>query len=342
MTAKDIAQKLNISPSAVSLALNGRKGVSEETREKVLALAKEYGIKKGNRSQIPLTNTIALVIFRRYNWICNDNVFFASLIESIGTACRKANYILQIMYFLENDDWDRQIDTIAASGCSGVILLATEMFEHEYAPFHRLQLPVVVLDNAFDESSFSSITINNLQGAALAVNYAIEMGHRSIGFLKNAANIRNFQERHDGAQRAIRLFNQRFPSDPVSVIPVDVLFDSISEIYSDMRKYLQKNPEMPSVYIADNDTIAIPCIQALQDHGFRVPDDISVIGFDNASMTNLINMDLTTIEVPRLLLGHEATRLLISFIEGDDPRSVRICVNTTLIRRSTVKRISAV
>lgn len=342
MTAKDIAQQLNISPSAVSLALNGRKGVSEATREKVLALAREYGIKKGIRTQISPANTIALVIFRRYNWICNDNAFFSSLIESIGTACREANYILQIMYFLENDDWDRQIDTIAASGCSGVILLATEMFEHECAPFHRLQLPVVVLDNTFDESPFSSITINNSQGAALAVNHAIEMGHRSIGFLKNAANIRNFQERHDGAQRAIRLFNQRFPSDPVTVLPVDVLFETIVETYSVMRKYLQKKPKMPSIYIADNDTIAIPCIQALQDHGFRVPDDISVIGFDNASMANLINMDLTTIDVPKFLLGREAIRLLISCIDGANPMSVRICVNTALIRRSTVRRIKAV
>ncbi len=342
MTAKDIAQQLNISPSAVSLALNGRKGVSETTREKVLALAREYGIKKSVRPQISPANTIALVIFQRYSWICNDNGFFASLIESIGTACREANYILQIMYFLENDDWDRQIDAIAASGCSGVILLATEMFEHECAPFHRLRLPVVVLDNAFDESSFSSITINNSQGAALAVNHAIEMGHRSIGFLKNAANIRNFQERHDGAQRAIRLFNQRFPSDPVTVIPVDVLFETITETYSVMRKYLQTNPQMPSIYIADNDTLAIPCIQALQDHGFRVPDNISVIGFDNASMTNLINMDLTTIDVPKLLLGREATRLLISCIEGAVLTSVRICVNTTLIRRSTVRRIRTV
>lgn len=339
MTAKEIAARLNISPSAVSLALNGRKGVSEETRAQILALAQEYGLQRPRQRNVP-TGSIALVVFRRYNWICNENNFFSSMIESIGTACRDANYTLQITYFLENEDWDDQFHAIMSSGCSGILLLATEMPESAGARFEKLGLPLVVLDNTFDDVSFSSVTINNAQGAALAVRHVLDMGHREIGFLWNATGIRNFQERHMGAIQALELFNQhRRPTEvPASWASLPVNFMGGADVYPIMSDYLKTHPKLPSALIADNDTIAIPCIQALQDFGYRVPDDISIIGFDNATMSYLINLQLTTIDVPKQFMGQKAVRLLVSAIQGTlDTTPIRICANTSLIRGSTVK-----
>ncbi len=336
MTAKEIAAKLNISPSAVSLALNGRKGVSEETRAQVLALAQEYGLRKPRQRNTP-EGTIALVVFRRYHWICNDNTFFTAIIESIGTACREENYALQIIYFLDDEDWDDQLHAIEACGCSGVILLATEMLEYEGVRFEKLRLPLVVLDNSFDSTSFHSVTINNTQGAGLAVRHVLEMGHRSIGFLWNNTGIRNFEERHLGAYQAIDTFNRSSADTPASVIPVSAVFVGGSDVYPTMTDYLDTKPQLPTVFVADNDTIAIPCIQALQDRGYRVPEDISVIGFDNAAMSNLVNMQLTTIDVPKHFLGRAATQLLVSVIRNEvENTPMRICANTTLIRRNTV------
>ena len=339
MTAKEIAARLNISPSAVSLALNGRKGVSEETRAQVLAMAQEYGLQKPRQRNVP-TGSIALVVFRRYNWICNENTFFSSMIESIGAACRDANYTLQITYFLENEDWNAQFHTIVSSGCSGILLLATEMLEDEGIRFEKLGLPLVVLDNAFDDASFPSVTINNAQGAALAVRHVLDMGHREIGFLWNTTGIRNFQERHMGAIQALELFNQhRSPAEtPASWTTLPVTFTGGADVYPTMSDYLKTHPKLPSALIADNDTIASPCIQALQDSGYRVPDDISIIGYDNAAMSYLINLQLTTIDVPKQFMGCEAVRLLVAAIQGTlNATPIRICANTSLIRRNTVK-----
>lgn len=340
ITTKEIAQKLNISSSAVSLALNGRKGISAETRAKVIELAEKHGLQRG-RKRDANQGVILLVVFMRYNWMSSENNFFSALLNGIATECQADNYNLQITYFSASGDIKEQIRKIENTQCSGIILLATEMLENEIQIFEELTKPLVVMDNFFDATRFSSVTINNLQGASQATQYVLQAGHRRIGYLLSNVRIRNFEERRMGAHYAVtRFMNEHGQTEKVDeiFIPVELGLNDLNQTYNFISNYLEYKSDLPTALIADNDTIAISCIRALLDHGYRIPEDISIVGFDNAAMVNLTYHDLTTVNVPKEHLGSLALQRLLAEIAADgNLHACRTCVNTSLVVRGSVQ-----
>ena len=135
LTAKELAKILNISPASVSIALNGRKGISDEKRKMILEAADSYGLVKENRRQ-GASSVINLVIFRKHGMILGDTPFFSSVIEAISATVAKSGYSLQVSYFYSSQDHKEQVSSIVSSGCAGILLLATEMQESDFASFY--------------------------------------------------------------------------------------------------------------------------------------------------------------------------------------------------------------
>jgi LacI family transcriptional regulator len=164
-----------------------------------------------------------------------------------------------------------------------------------------------------------------------AVKHLEKAGHKAIGHLCSRVGINNFYERRDGYLKGMN--NQ---VDPMFTIPIS---STSGRAYEDMKAYLASKPSIPSAFFADNDIIAISCIRALREAGYRVPDDVSVVGFDDIPASALIEPPLTTMRVPKKTLGTLAVERLLKRINGDTSESLRISVNTTLINRSSVKQI---
>lgn len=331
VSAKDLAAKLGVSPSAVSLALNNKKGISDETRALILNAAEEYGL---TRPVKKTTSTfINLVIFKSHGQVYGDTPFFSSVIEGISTTTAESGYKLQVTYFYGHQNSDEQIKMLAMSDCAGIILLATEMTESDILPFYQLPHPIVVLDSYFESAPFDSVVINNQQGAYLATRYLLDAGHRRLGHIASSVHINNFAERHDGFLKAIH----------TSPYAAQCKYDMIrvgstqESAYQDISRYLDERHQLPTALFIDNDIIAISCIRALKEHGYQIPRDVSLIGFDNVPIAYVTSPKLTTVDVPKGMLGKCAVTRLLAKIKSSKPsESLKLCINTSLVIRDTV------
>jgi LacI family transcriptional regulator len=331
VTANEIARIAGVSAATVSMVLNNRPGVGEETRKKILCLAKEMGYEKQQHPNRRPLKSLTLLIYKKHGDVVSDTPFFAELIQGIEMETRKDDFSLVISYFYESYNSRQQLGAISSSSSRGVILLATEMVSADIDRFMPLQIPMVILDNTFDDVDLDSITINNIQGSMQAVKYFERMGHKKIGHLRSSVGINNFFERRDGYLKAM---NNR--TDPRYTVSISSTSDGA---YEDMKKYLSSAPEIPTAYFADNDIIAISCIRALREAGYHVPNDISVIGFDDVPASSLIDPPLSTMRVPKKNLGILAVERLLKRINGDKSESIRIAVNTSLVTRGSVRQL---
>lgn len=332
ITAKELAKKLNLSEAAISMALNNKPGVSTATRKSVLESAERYGYDftriAGRRSP---GGSIYFVIYRRHGAVVADTPFFSQLSEGIQETCNLEGYKLNIRYLYENEDIENQIEDIRYSDCIGVILLGTEMRQEDFKPFSRLSLPLVLLDVYFDSVRHDCILINNMQGAFLATNYLISQTKQQPGYLHSSYPISNFEERADGFYKAVRNHGM---SSSKSI--VHHLTPSVEGACADMSAILSQNEETARCYFGDNDLIAVGAMKAFQNFGYKIPEDIAIIGFDNLPVSNYIEPSLTTINVPKQYMGEKAAMRLIEILQAKSFVPIKIEVGTNLIIRRSV------
>ncbi|HHV09866.1 MAG TPA: LacI family transcriptional regulator [Clostridiales bacterium] len=336
ISSKELAAMLGVSPSAISIALNNKEGISPETRERILKAAKEHGIQKSERLNTGKARSmfINLVIFKKHGMVYGDTPFFSEVIEGISNQVKKVGYSLLVTYLYGNQDRKEQLRSLNLSECAGIILLATEMSEEDIRWFSSANRPVVILDSYFGNYNLDSIVIDNIQGAYLATSHLIEHGHKNIGHLASQVEINNFKERHEGFAKAVNRSSETCDS----IYNTIRLRPTTEGAYEDMKAYLGKKPELPTAFFADNDIIAISCIRALKEAGYKIPNDISIVGFDDIPMAYVTSPKLTTVHVAKEILGIRAVIRLIEKINDPSDAALKIAVNTTLEIRESVSR----
>lgn len=334
MTGKDIAKELNISEAAVSMALNNKPGVSKYTRKKVFETAKRLGYDFSQKKfDEPNKNIghILLVIYMKYGAVVNDNPFFNSLTESIDQTCMRMNYQLHISYYNKNNPVNNIMSGIF--NYDGVILLATEMNEHDFFPFDKIKVPIVVLDTYFHSLNYDCVLINNFKGAFQATTYLIEKCKSQPGYLHSSYDIGNFNERADGFFKAVRSCGMSPAHSQIYK-----LTPSLNGAYEDMLEIINQDTSFPKCFFADNDLIAAGAMKAFKEKGYDIPGDISVIGFDNVPLCVYSSPKLTTVKVPNEYMGQVAVERLIQIINTSVSHPLKIEVDTTIIVRESVSR----
>lgn len=335
ISAKELATKLNISAATVSMVFNNKPGISEKTRELVLKAAKEYGYESNKKiDNLKENSVIHFVIYKKHGHLVTDTSFFSFVIEGVNLQCQKFNCRHQITYVYNNDSLQSLLSSISKSENSGVILLATEMTSSDFDFSSKYDIPMVILDNHFDELYYDSILINNSQGAYLATKYLIENGHKKIGYLSSNVSIGNFVERKHGYYNALR--EHDLPTEHPYIY---YLSPHGQKAYEEMNRYLASSKEVATAYFADNDTIASSALRSFKEHGIRVPEDVSIIGFDDMPFCQIIDPPLTTMYVPKQELGALAVDRLLSKIKAVKKETVKIQVATHLIERNSVKKL---
>lgn len=331
ISSKELAEKLGVSPSAVSIALNGKPGISDKTREMILKAADSHGLKRPVR-RVNTSAYINLVIYKKHGLVYGDTPFFSTVIEGIGAEIGRLGYKLQISYFYGNQNQEEQFKMLSISECAGMILLATEMLPEDIPPFETLTQPLVVLDNDFEAPDFDCVVINNIQGAYLATKHLLDCGHRRIGHLSSSVRIHNFDERREGFLRAV----SEAAGCETCTVPV---FSTQERAYDDMLRYLDGCASLPTAFFADNDIIAVACLRALADRGVRVPEDVSLIGFDDMPFCYLTTPKLTTMHVSKEVFGRQSVLRLVEKIQGGGDHSLKIELNPRLIIRESVQEL---
>ncbi len=333
--AKDLAHLLGLSPSTVSMVLNNKPGISENTRRLVLdKLAEFHSLPPIQSIQPGAVDFIYFVIFKKHGKVVGDTPFFSQLIEGIEQSCRQNGYNLQIAYLNEGDKVSLALPLIRSKECKGLLLLSTEMSSGDAQAFSSIGCPTVLLDSSFPEIALDTIVINNRQAAACAAKHLIENGHSVIGYLHSAFHINNFSERKDG-------FHRELKRNGLEILPQMEyrLTPTADGAYLEMKEFLASHPKLPTAFFADNDILALAAMRALKEYGCRVPDDVSIIGIDDIPMCGLTDPPLTTMHVPKHQMGILAVSRLLEKIRQPDGVVLTTEIRTVLRQRSSVRRL---
>ena len=333
ITSKELAKILNLSPAAISMALNNKPGVSTATRKLVLETADKYGYDFHKLAEKHnLKGTIYFIIYKKHGAVVSDTPFFSEVSEGVATGCKKADYKLKITYIYEDEgDVATQLEEVQYSDCIGLIVLGTEMRPEDLKPFQKLPLPFVLVDTYFETITCDCVLINNVQGAYLAASHLIKKTKKQPGYLRSSYDIGNFAERNSGFFKAVRAHGM---SSGQSI--VHRLTPSMDGAYADMKEIIAQGEPLASCYFADNDLIAMGAMKALKEAGYKIPEDIAIAGFDNLPFSKVIEPTLTTINVPKHYMGEMAAKRLIALLHDSGAAPVKIEISTALVeRRST-------
>ncbi len=335
---KEIAEILKISPAAVSLALNNKHGVSEETRRRVIALRNGSVAAEFNSFQqqnLHASQLLFIVLKKHGNVIC-DTPFFMTLSETLHQQTSIEGYGLQVSYFEPKDDVEKYLHSLNVDRYDGILVLGTEAKSEDIGIILSLGRPTIVLDAWFDDQKVDCVLMDNENGVKQAMRYAGAQGHRKIGFIGSYVQANNFRDRYRAYRASLNELDIPFDERYVHFIHSTV--DGASR---DMQRILQNHPELPTLFFCANDLLAMGVMDALNRSGYMVPGDVSVIGFDDMPVSAHVNPPLTTVGFHTRKMARTAVKILVDRLRENNGEDgcMRCMVNADLKIRKSVSNL---
>ena len=328
ITIKDIAKMLGVSPSTVSRALKDHPDISEETRNLVKTFAEKVKYRP-NALALSLrkqkTNTLGLVIPEIVHH------FFSSVISGMEDLAYGEGYTMMICQ--SNENFYREVINLQAlldhrvDGLLVSISKTTREFNHLHNALDS-GIPMVFFDRICDEIDTDRVITDDFEGARIATTHLIETGCQKILHLAAPRHLLIGKNRYEGYVQALK--NHKIPLDENLVLKCDTR----EEVMSMRQHILTLAPQIDGIF-GVNDSTAIAVMQVLQENGYRIPEDISVVGFGDGPIATIASPPLTTLEQKGYEMGREAVRLLIQRLENP---SAMINNQTKIITPSLVRR----
>ena len=325
MTIKDLARLSGYSLGTVSRVLNNQPNVSEKARQAILSIAQERGFELNESAQLlkqQRSNTVLIIVKG------TANELFAGMVEHLQSLFSRTSHPL-IVDFIDEDDNE------VLRAVKLMFLGATN--RHFVSDFDKIHVPSVIVTNDASDLPFenlSSVTTNDRQGAACAVDYLIRCGHRNIAVLGGERLLSDTSaRRYEGCVEAFEKNGMQFDEQTY----YHTGRYSYEDGYSGMQAVLRDTPQVTAVF-AMADVIAIGAIRALVDAGKRVPDDISIIGYDGLRIGSFYTPKLSTVSQSVELLARRSFSVLMDCTErGGQAR--HLTVPFTLSNRESVRKL---
>lgn len=332
MTVREIAALAGVSPASVSLVINNRRGVSDETRRKVLAIIQENGYTAAGKKSKPQHARLMVIKFHTHGATEENQGFIASIIDRIESECRRHAFEL-VMARCEAANAPQTLRALMQTPPDGVILIGSELAPEHYPLLDLIPVPTVVLDNNLHYGGVDSVVMANETIAAGAVDYLYGLGHRDIGYLKFDLPVHNCQERYRGYAERMRALELPLP-EPC------VLGSTLNSVYEAMKQTIDEGRFVPhTAFVADNDSVAIGAMKALVEAGYRIPEDFSVVGVDDIPFSAVSTPALTTLRISRSTLGTLAVKLLRMRIQNRSWPAMHLQIDGQLIERNSCQSI---
>jgi LacI family transcriptional regulator len=327
VTIRDVAAQAGVSVATVSKVLNQRYGVAAATLERVQAVIEELGYEASLVAQSlrnHRTNVIGILV-------ADLEPFSTELLKGAADAIRGSGFEL-VVYSAggRSDDqagWEkRYVSRLSGTLVDGA-LLVTPAVQLDAQP----GTPVVAVDPHTGPATLPTIDADSLRGALLATEHLLSLGHRRIALLTGRPDLRSAQLRETGYRRALANADVQVDESLIRLGAYD------AEISRRSAHELLTRTDRPTAVFAANDVSAIATVEAASALGLRVPEDLSVVGFDNIPESALCTPPLTTVDQPIREMGRRAIMLLIRLINGEEPGETHLTLDTSLVvRRSTL------
>ena len=329
-TIKDVAQLAGVSVSTVSRALSNRVFVEESTKQRVLAAVKELNYQ-------PSVMAKALREGRSYVLALLvpdiNSLFYPELMKNVEKAAAEKGYALFLCNNNESIEKERQtVNMLASRGIDGLLCMSVrDDISHLLEFRQKTGIPVVLVNRNFPEQ-ISCVTGTDELGGYTMTKYLLEQGHRRIAGVFGNFDMQRFRARYDGCKRALEEYGVK---DYKRYFIYDA--STIEEAYLRTKDMLAL-PNKPTAFFATMDILTIGVYRGIEESGLRVPDDISVVGYDNIFMTQYMNPPLTTYSVPIAELAKHAVDIVVGHIEGKEEKEYAV-LEGTIAERKSVRRI---
>jgi DNA-binding LacI/PurR family transcriptional regulator len=329
VTIRQVAQEAEVSVGTVSRVLNNKPGVSERTRQHVLAVADELGYTVLRRFPLTTSTITHLGLLNRpMGEALPANPFYAAVFSGVEQVCHEFRISLSYSSLDIVDGHLRSMPPLLSDErIRGMVLMGAIARGVVESVADAAQLPVVLVDNDFGNCAWDAVMIDNVRGAAMAAEHLMSQGHRRITLL-GGPDHPSIIERRAGYEETLR----RHDLAPTVVESTGL---DIADGERAVIDLLRQAPETTAI-MCSNDSQAIGALSGLQGLGYSVPDDLSLVGFDDIPMVQLTSPPLTTIRVGRRALGQVAVQLLLGRIRALDRPAIKATVGVTLIERASV------
>ncbi|MDW6017349.1 HTH-type transcriptional repressor PurR [Vibrio plantisponsor] len=332
-TIKDVARLAGVSTTTVSHVINKTRFVAEATQEKVLEAVKElnYAPSAVARSlKCNTTRTIGMLVTQ------STNLFFSEVIDGVESYCYRQGYTLILcntggIYEKQRD----YIRMLAEKRVDGILVMCSDLTQElsEMLESHA-DIPKVIMDWGPEASKADKIIDNSELGGYLATKYLIDRGHKDIACLSGHLNKLACQERIAGFRRAMAEANLEVNDNWI----LEGNFECDTAVLA-ADKIIAMD-KMPTAVFCFNDTMALGLMSRLQQKGVRVPDDISVIGYDNIELAEYFSPPLTTIHQPKRRVGKNAFEILLERIKDKEHERRIFEMHPEIVERDTVKDLT--
>lgn len=329
---KDISRKAGVAISTVSNVINNNKYVSDRIKEKVNSAIKELGyrpniIARGLRTKSTRTIGVLLPDIAQ--------PFFGQVLRGIEEVARHRNYTMIIgctFYDIAEEEW--QMNSMLDQLIDGIIFFCGyDAYEH-IKMVHDSNIPVVVLDREIKDKKIPSVLVDNFSAMKNAVQYLCDRGHKKIGYItfpfEQQTTVR---KRYEGYCSGLKKNGIKYNTDYI-IIDSQIRLDEMKGAYSVLKQKVEE-AKIPSAFITIADFLAIGAIKALKEMGFSVPEDISMMGYNDEVICAFSDPALTTIKQPKRLMGETAANLLIDIIEHKKIENKNIVLTTEIIERKS-------
>lgn len=353
----DIARESEVSPSTVSLVLRNKPGIPAPTRRRVLEAARRLGYRREDGASAPnpqVLQSLGLVVKADAGDTPQANPFYSLVLAGIEDACRSRQ--INLLYAtLPVDAHNIPVETprlLIEQSVDGLLLVGAFVDETLNHVLGERSVPVVLVDaysgdDTGDQAgsqgrsqsssqpgaaAFDAVVSDNVRGARQAVSYLLACGHRAIGMVGGGDDeYPSLRERREGYRQALRA------ASVTCEYLADCTADNVGEAVHDL---LHRCPEVTALF-ACNDRAAIAALRAAQVIGRRVPEDLSIVGFDDIELAAHMMPALTTMHVDKVTMGRMAVQLLEARLAFPASEQVTLLLRPRLIERDTVRRLSA-
>ncbi|RAK05246.1 LacI family transcriptional regulator [Halanaerobium saccharolyticum] len=337
-TLKDVAKKAGVAPSTVSRVINNSSRISEETKEKVRKIMDEIGYHPNINARNLVkqrSHNLGLVIPYSTEEAFADP-FYSEILRGIGVLAHSKGFNLLLLTSSgEEEEKKTVLNAVRGKQIDGVLLLRAKKEDQLIEELTKLNFPFVIVGRPEEKDKYYWVNNDNIAASERVVDYLIKNGHRNIAMIVGDKNYIMNDDRLQGYKNSFQKNNLNINED---LIVQSEMIDYQS-IYMLSQKMIKEHPEITAFY-GMSDTMAYTIMQAMNDLQVKIPEDISIVGFNNNPVSKLISPPLTTVDINIYLLGNKATELLIGVINGQIKKYEHTIVPANIIERDSCRNLN--
>ncbi|HCS72287.1 MAG TPA: hypothetical protein DIW17_00230 [Clostridiales bacterium] len=327
VTMQDIANIVGVSKVSVSKAMNNQPGISDKLREQILSVAENLGYAKAVNDNNKEDYQLAFICPKRF--FLEDETFYTTIYYYLNKTCMEKGYTVTCFVISDYLETNCIIPTQLATVNFDGIFIAGELRDKYLSKIVKLKGEKIAIDFYKFGASMDSIIVDNYDTSFKVTRYLIDRGHKEIGFVGNISHTSSICDRYFGYAKAMRLNH----------LPIidDWHIQDINSLTGEYTQNFRLPSKMPTAFVCHCDKAAFTLMQKLEKNGMKVPEQVSLISFDNTSICDLTTPKLTSVDIDRKQLALYSLNQMIYRLTHPSSSPHKLYLGSTLVERGSVR-----